>query len=86
MNDSWKYRKEAVLKTIAVSCGMVTRYPWEVLAYGDGPIEGVAVHSKLPDKLIKQMDGATAERLELDGCAGRVRHSGRDDPAAQEVL
>ena len=52
-NDEWAFPFQARLKTIAVSRGLVPRFPWETALYGDqGPIPGVPETVQVPESIL----------------------------------
>ena len=51
LDDEWRVRREALLKTLAVSSNSIRRLPWEVALHGDQSIAGIRQTVSLSDKI-----------------------------------
>ena len=75
-NDQWRNLLESERKTIAVSLGLVPRFPWEELLYGkDGKIPGVPEMCIIPSEQLENI------KMFREGVLGVLR----EDAKAQTV-
>ena len=65
LKDEWFFRFWARVKTIAVSFGLVPRWPWEQGLFGDSKIEGIRETIKLPQALLLKVQNAREIGLNL---------------------
>jgi arsenate reductase-like glutaredoxin family protein len=65
MNDEWYNRLWARLKTLAVSLGLLVRWPWEAALFGKEKIEGCPLTVKIPMDLLTKSANAREVGLDL---------------------
>ena len=68
IDDEWKLRYYARLKTSAVSLGLLSGFPWELAQWPSGGIEGCRETLKIPLELLEPLQNAREVAL------GHIKH------------